>query len=141
MKQVAQPGVVALDDSNFIVPNYTGTVTVTSSNSADTLPGPITVDHGFGRFQMTPGVAGADTFALENATGTYGTASIDPTTGVVTFFPTTGAAGAQSITGVDLVSSDATPVKVLYQNFTTPIAIPVGNTYSFAIGALTGQLG
>ncbi|MDB5311797.1 MAG: Ribose transport system, periplasmic ribose-binding protein RbsB [Gemmataceae bacterium] len=59
-----QVAVVALDAANHIVPTYTGTVRLTSSGTADTLPAAYTFtasDHGVHVFTVTAGTAGSDT--------------------------------------------------------------------------------
>lgn len=60
----AQVVVVALDASNQVVPNYTGTVHFTSSDGQATLPADYTFtasDHGSHRFSVTFGTTGRET--------------------------------------------------------------------------------
>ncbi|MDE2102652.1 MAG: hypothetical protein KGL39_35740 [Patescibacteria group bacterium] len=62
--------------------------------------------------------------------------------GAVTFFGATGAAAAQTIYGVMFYSSDATPVAVMYENFSATVSVPQGNQYTFASGTgITNQIG
>jgi hypothetical protein len=63
--------VAALDASNRLVPNYTGTVAITSTGANDTLPGNYTFqtsDHGYHLFTVTPAATGTDTFTATDTT-------------------------------------------------------------------------
>ncbi|HUY90527.1 MAG TPA: hypothetical protein VMV10_17450 [Pirellulales bacterium] len=63
--------VVALDASNHRVPNYTGTVRLTSSVSGETLPAAYTftaADEGEHEFQVTLNTTGADTLTASDGT-------------------------------------------------------------------------
>ena len=53
--------VFALDAADHWVRDYTGTVTLTTSNSNDMVPGPFTFDHGFHTFLVTFATTGNDT--------------------------------------------------------------------------------
>lgn len=59
----------------------------------------------------------------------------------LTFGGAGGFAVAQSVRGVTLMSSDATPVMTFYQNFAAVVSIPTNNQYQFAAGAITTQVG
>src|SRR5439155_1703307 len=74
--------VAALDDSNHLVENYTGTAHFTSSDSAASLPAdyPFTAnDHGYHQFQATLNTAGAQTLTATdtNNSSLTGTANIN----------------------------------------------------------------
>lgn len=71
----------------------------------------------------------------------YGVGFVQRTSNVaLTFFPTTGAAAAQALTGSALFSSDATACFVAYLNFAATVTVPINNTYTVASGSVTLQL-
>lgn len=55
----------------------------------------------------------------------------------LTFGGSTGFAVAQTITGIALYSSDATPVGVYYENFATNLGVPINNQVVFGVGQIT----
>lgn len=59
----------------------------------------------------------------------------------LTFGGAGGFAVAQSVRGVALMSSDATPVMCFYQNYASIVNVPVNNQLTFALGAVTAQIG
>jgi hypothetical protein len=61
--------------------------------------------------------------------------------GAMTFFGGTGCAVAQTITGDMLVSSDATPVEVFYENFAAGVSVPINNQYVVANAACAVSIG
>ena len=62
--------------------------------------------------------------------------------GALTYFGSTGAAAAQTITGVMFYSSDGTPVFAMYENFAAGVSVPQGNQYTFASSTgVNNQLG
>jgi hypothetical protein len=77
--------VVALDASNHIVPNYTGTVQLSSTDSSTTSGGsalPITYtfqssDHGVHVFSVTPGAVGTETLTATDTSDSSLTGSVD----------------------------------------------------------------
>jgi hypothetical protein len=86
--------VVALDDANQVVPNYTGTIQLSSTDTATTLadgtalPATYTFtgdDHGFHTFSILPGAAGTETITAQDTTNTavQGTLSLDVATAPV----------------------------------------------------------
>lgn len=58
----------------------------------------------------------------------------------LTYGGATGFAVAQTITGVVLWSSDATPVCVSYQNYAAGVSVPINNQYNIASGSVVLQL-
>jgi hypothetical protein len=82
--------VVALDASNHVVPGYTGTVALTSSDQSATLPANYTFqagDHGFHVFQVTFATTGPQTVTATDTTNSSvtGTATVlvgQPATGI-----------------------------------------------------------
>ncbi|OWK46380.1 hypothetical protein [Fimbriiglobus ruber] len=63
--------VAALDASNHIVTNYTGTVSFTSTGSSDSLPANYTFtssDNGYHVFTVTPSATGSDTITATDTT-------------------------------------------------------------------------
>jgi len=71
----------------------------------------------------------------------YGVGFASRTSNVVlTFGGGGGFAAGQTFTGCALVSSDATPVEVAYQNFASSVVIPVNNQYVVASGSLSVTL-
>jgi hypothetical protein len=71
--------VVALDANNHVAPTYTGTVTLTSTNSSDTLPSSYAFqasDHGVHVFQATFAVAGTDTVTATDGSGLTGSLAV-----------------------------------------------------------------
>ena len=111
----AEVTVVAVDSSGDKVPSYTGTVLLTSSDSAATLPAKYTftaADHGRHTFLVTLNTPGAQTVtATDTATASItGKGSINVNAaGVVTHFGiiTDDHAVANSPTGVKVVALDA----------------------------------
>lgn len=84
--------IVALDASNHVVPSYTGTVTLTSTDGADTLPASYTftaADHGRHFFKLVTGATGSDTITATDTTTSSITGSVTETVNaapVVTHF-------------------------------------------------------
>jgi len=81
--------VTALDSSNHKVPNYTGTVHFTSSDTAAVLPGDAVLTSGTGKFTVTLNTIGAQTItATDTATSSLkGTATVQVSApGVATHF-------------------------------------------------------
>ena len=106
-------------------------------------------DPGFGLVSVTQGVAGADAFSLQSSQGHYGTATIDPTSGVVTFTETTAPAAGTAPTQTFIVfikdpegvTTTATASFVVdggaSVNYTTPAVegnSPVTNTLAVTSG-------
>jgi hypothetical protein len=80
--------------------------------------------------------------AVSTTTGAgYGTGYAGRTSNVaLTYGGGGGFAVSQTLTGCALVSSDATPVEVAYQNFASPVVIPINNQYVVASGSLSVTL-
>jgi len=79
--------VIALDQSDHWVKDYTGTAALTSSVSSDTLPGPAMFENGMHVFMMTPGGGGADTVTATDTKNSSITGSaIFNVTGAATHF-------------------------------------------------------
>ncbi|HVC98929.1 MAG TPA: hypothetical protein VND64_35015 [Pirellulales bacterium] len=100
--------VVALDASNHLVQGYTGTVQLTSGDSAATLPSSYTFsasDHGVHRFQVTFGTTGSQTVTAadtaDNLTSTV-TLVVNPAP-VATHFAVLAHANAASGTAVNVI--------------------------------------
>jgi hypothetical protein len=76
--------VVALDDSNHVVTNYTGTVQLSSTDSATTVDGTsvpttytfTTADHGSHVFAVTPGATGTETLTATDTSNNSLTGSV-----------------------------------------------------------------
>jgi hypothetical protein len=76
--------VVALDDSNHVVTNYTGTVQLTDTDSATTVDGTAvpttytftTADHGSHVFAVTPGATGTETLTATDTSNSSLTGSV-----------------------------------------------------------------
>jgi len=60
----------AVDAQNHLVPNYSGTITLTSSDPHVTLPQTITFDHGVAEFQVTFNTDGAQTLTATDNSAT-----------------------------------------------------------------------
>ena len=52
----------------------------------------------------------------------------------------TGATAAQTLTGTALYDSTATPIFVAYLNFAVSVVVPIGNTYTVALTAVSLQI-
>jgi hypothetical protein len=108
--------VAALDDSNHLVENYSGTAHFTSSDSGATLPADYTFgagDHGFHLFQATFQAAGPDTVT---ATDTV----------------------TASITGTATVQVHPAPVATHFVVVGTPV-VQAGAQFGFVVVALDAQ--
>ena len=137
--------VIALDASNHIVPNYTGTIQLSSTDSSTTSGGsalPITytfttADHGEHTFSVTPGATGTETLTATDVNSSSTTGSIDlnvaaapVATHVVVQVPRT------------IVAGQSTPVKVLVldasnhlvPNFTGTVQLTSSDTAATAAG-------
>lgn len=76
--------------------------------------------------------------ATTTAGAGYGVGKVSKTSNIaLTFGGGTGFAVAQTITGDMLVSSDATPVEVFYENFAASVSVPINNQYVVASGSVT----
>ena len=74
--------IVAEDAENHIVPGYTGTASVSSTDSSATLPATVTFDHGYAKFQVTFATAGQQAVTATDTTNSTitGTASTNVVT-------------------------------------------------------------
>jgi hypothetical protein len=80
--QVTRVLVAALDSGNRLVRNYTGTVTLTSTDTGATLPAAYTFtadDRGVHVFEVTPSAAGDQTITATDANGVTGKATVSVT--------------------------------------------------------------
>lgn len=123
----ARVAVVALDASNKVARNYTGTVTLTSSDGAAVLPAAYTftaADRGQKVFQVTYNTAGAQTVTATGDDGLTGEAAVTVTAArtAVGFRVLTvprAAAGLPTLVTVAAVDADGRPVK----NFTGTVTL------------------
>ena len=142
--------VEALDADNHVVPNYEGTVTLSSSDAAATLNtdnGPLALpqtytftaaDHGRHRFDVTFNTAGAATTisaddAADSLTGT-GTTNVNPpavATHFAVWIPPTTLAGVP--TTVFVLALDAN--NHIVPNYTGPVTFSVSNDPSAVLPA------
>ena len=102
---------------------------------------------------VTPGTECADTHYAAQSISAWNADSVTegagPAAGYtsktntteLTYGGATGFNAAATITGVALLSSDATPVEVSYENFAAPMSVPINNNYSFANGAVSIAIG
>ena len=92
-------------------------------------------------YNRSQGSIGAWNAATTTAGAGYGVGFAQKTSNAgLTFFPTTGAALAQTLTGSALYSVDTTPCFVAYLNFAVSVTVPVNNTYTVASGSVTLQI-
>jgi len=98
--------VTALDASNSVVTNYSGTVHFTSSDSQAVLPANSTLTDGTGTFSVTLKTAGAQTVtATDTATGISGTSGSISVTGAATHLSVTAPGSATTGTAFNFTAS------------------------------------
>lgn len=109
-----------------------------TTTHTNTTPGTECADTNYNRAQ---GSLTAWNAASTTAGAGYGVGFVQKTSNIaLTFFPTTGAAAAQTLTGSALFSVDATPCFVSYLNFAVSVTVPINNTYTVASGSVTLQI-
>lgn len=110
---------------------------VGSTDTTNTTLGTECSDANYSRQSITAWNAASTTAGNGNAVGI----STKTSNTALTFGGAGGFAVAQSVRGVALMSSDATPVMCFYQNFASATSIPINNQYQFALASISAQIG
>lgn len=144
--------VTALTSANTTATSYAGTVRLTATDAAASLPASRTLANGTGMFQVTLATAGAQTVTATDTVafsinGTSGPISVQPGAAarLVVTAPATARAGTAigvSVTAVDLENNTATAYAgtVVFTSTDASAVLPAGMTLTNGSGTFTATL-